>query len=180
MTTLPHIAFRVLVVLAGQFTGGNNGSLSLTRRTAAKHGIRNAHALFAALRELEARSLIERTRPGSRIPPRSAFFALTWRRVNAPLHWDPHDDRETLKPSNAWVKWQAPERKRNGFIWTVKKRAARWPVATSPSDACKPDNAETGGACEPAASHSRVAHGPTSQISPLGVETVAANEWRSH
>src|SRR5690606_29953608 len=98
--TLPHPAYRVLVMVAAQYYGQNNGSLTLTRRTAAEYGVGNPHTLDASFRELEARGLIQRTRPGSRLPPRAAMYAISWRPINDPKPNDPHDTRPTLKPSN--------------------------------------------------------------------------------
>jgi hypothetical protein len=89
--TLPHIAHRVLVALAAQFFGRNNGSLTLTRRTAKSYGIGSPLTLAASLGELEARGLIFRTRPGSRIPPRSAMYAIAWKGVDEALVHDAHD-----------------------------------------------------------------------------------------
>ena len=141
--TLPHVAHRVLVALAAEYHGTSNGSLSLTRRTARDYGVANAHALGAALRELEARGLIRQTRPGTRIPPRSAFYALEWRRIDEPLVHDPHDAMPTLSPANRWTNWRASKSYPH---WTTPRRSARWPKATSMSGARPHQNEEIGDA----------------------------------
>lgn len=82
VATLSHAQFRVLVLLAGQFDGRNNGALGLTAKQAAQQGIRSEHTLYDALRELEGRGLIRKTFPASRVPPRPTMYALTWRPTN--------------------------------------------------------------------------------------------------
>lgn len=130
--TLPHVAHRVLVALAAQYSGRANGSLSLTRRTAVTFGLGSPHTLGASLAELEARGLIVRTRLGTRIPPRSALFALGWLRVDEPRAHDPHELRPTLVAPDAWRRWIAGAR---GPHWTVTRRAARYSRCTSVSSA---------------------------------------------
>jgi hypothetical protein len=163
--TLPHIAHRVLVALTAQYHGGRNGSLTLTRRTARDYGIGDAHALGASLRELEDRGLIVRTRPGSRLPPRSAMYAISWRPIDAPLPYDSHDALPTVKESNSYGAWTTAETSPH---WTTRRRAARWRVPTSPSGAYPLREAEMGGACPPRTPDLRVARTHTSHISGVG------------
>lgn len=163
--TLPHVARSVLVALAAQYNGTSNGSLSLTRRTAREYGIANTHTLGAALRELEVRGLIRQTRPGTRIPPRSAFFALGWRPIDEPLRHDPHDARPTMKAPDTWRTWEAIT---NRPHWTAPRRFSRWPKATL-SDGARPHpNAIMGGARPPKSDDLPVAHGHYSNISGGG------------
>lgn len=129
--TLPHPAHRILVAIAAQYYGTNNGSLSLTRKTAAEYGIGNPYALGDGLRELEERGLIAKTRPGRRIPPRSSLFALSWRLINAPNKLDPHDARETMRPADGWRTWKAAKRSQH---W-ITERSQRKPRDTRPSSA---------------------------------------------
>ncbi len=104
VTTLPHAAFRVLVLLAAQFTGYNNGSLGLTAKQASAAGIGSDRTLYSSMRNLESRRLIQMTYPASRVPPRPTMWALTWL---------PSDDtrytQSTRKPSNAYRTWK-PEK----------------------------------------------------------------------
>jgi DNA-binding MarR family transcriptional regulator len=104
VTSLSHAQFRVLVLMAGQFNGHNNGALGLTASQAAEQGIASERTLYAALRELERRGLIERTFPASRIPPRPTMYALTWRAVDRTGFTDARP-----RESNAYLDWR-PEK----------------------------------------------------------------------
>lgn len=104
--TLGHADFRILVLFAAQFTGYNNGSLGLTASQAAESGIRSDKTFYRALRELEARGLIERTFHASRVPPRPTMYALTWIAID-----DTSYSRATRLPSHAYREWKAPGRK---------------------------------------------------------------------
>jgi hypothetical protein len=163
--TLPNVALRVLVALSAQYHGSRNGSLTLTRRTAKAFGIGDAHALGASLRELEERGLIVRTRPGSRLPPRSAMFAVTWRQIDEPLAHDPHDAQPTLKPSNAYGSWKCSE---NRHHWTARRRAARWRFPTSHVAHTPPTKSEMSGAYPTQDRVFPVAHTNTSQNPAVG------------
>lgn len=163
--TLPHAAHRVLVALAAQYSGRANGSLSLTRRTAATFGLGNPQTLGTSLAELEARGLIVRTRLGTRIPPRSAFFALGWLRIDEPLRNDPHELTATLMPPDAWTRWIAGAR---GPHWTVTRRAARYSMCTTVSSACVLRDPLTGSAGVPTNPRCPVAQVCSSKISTRG------------
>jgi len=130
--TLPHVAHRVLVALTAQYHGGRNGSLSMTRRTAREYGLGSPATLAASLSELEARGLIVRTRPGTRVPPRSALFAVTWRGIDEPLAHDPHDVKPRPIPTHAYANWTTDRRSQH---WTVTRRAARYSMCTSSGSA---------------------------------------------
>ncbi len=172
--TLMHIAFRVLVCLAAQYHGVHNGSLSMTRRTARMYGIGNTHTLGAALRELEARGLIRQTRPGSRVPPRSAFYALGWLRIDEPMRDDPHDAMPTLRAADAWLQWTASKQQPH---WTVARRISMWRKATWESGARPHGKPKMSGARPPKIAVSSVAQGHCSYISGLG-GSAAAGEVR--
>ena len=98
--TLTHAAFRVLVILAAQFTGYNNGALALSKTQAAKQNISN-RTLYRALRTLERRGLIDRTYPSSRVPPRPTMFALTWLAVD-----DTEWSNATRVPARTFADWK--------------------------------------------------------------------------
>lgn len=101
VVTLPHAAFRALVLLAGQFNGHNNGAVGLTKKQAAALGIGSDKTLYQSFRELEGRGLIVQTYPASRVPPRPTMFALTW----LPLD-DTDYSNATAKPSHAYRDWK--------------------------------------------------------------------------
>lgn len=101
VTTLDHVPFRVLVMLAAEFRGGNNGALSLTAAQAMAKGIGAKNSFYAALKELKSRGLIAETYPASRVPPRPAQFALEWRPLN-----DTEYTKRTVVASRGFESWQ--------------------------------------------------------------------------
>jgi hypothetical protein len=106
VTTLSHAEFRVLVLLAAQYTGYNNGDLGITRSQAAEQGIGSDHTLYGALRNLEARGLIDQTYRASRVPPRPAKYAISWESVD-----DTEWSSSVRLPTHAYRDWQAPPKK---------------------------------------------------------------------
>ncbi len=98
--TLSHAIFRVLVLLAAEFRGFNNGALALTVEQARQAGIGSRHTLYAALRELEVRGLIVTTFPASRVPPRPTMYALTWLPID-----DTTYSQSTRIASHEYRKW---------------------------------------------------------------------------
>lgn len=86
VTSLSHAAFRVLVLLAAEYNGHNNGAIGLTVRQAAEAGICAKRTVYAALAELSDRELIMQTYPASRVPPRPTMYALTWLPLNDTLY----------------------------------------------------------------------------------------------
>ncbi len=105
VNTLSHAAFRILVLMAAQYNGGNNGALGITYSQAALNGIGSDNTLYRALRTLEERGLIEQTYPASRVPPRPTMYALTWMSVD-----DTSWSRSTRIPTHTYRDWQ-PSRK---------------------------------------------------------------------
>lgn len=82
VATLSHAQFRILVLMAGEYCGTNNGALGLTADQAERQGIGSPQTFYAALRELEHRGLIQRTYPASRVPPRPTMYAITWKPID--------------------------------------------------------------------------------------------------
>lgn len=76
--TLSPAARWVLVAVAAQFNGKNNGALALPLSTASSFGITSSNTLSRGLHELESRSLIVKTFQGSYSPPLPARYAITW------------------------------------------------------------------------------------------------------
>ncbi len=105
VNTLSHAAFRILILMAAQYNGGNNGALGITRSQAAVNGIGSDHTLYSALRALEERGLIEQTYPASRVPPRPTMYALTWVSVD-----DTSWSRSTRIPAHTYRDWQPPRK----------------------------------------------------------------------
>ncbi len=104
VTTLEHAAFRVLVILASQYWGRNNGTLALTEHFARPHGFRGRDTLYRSLRELEKRGLIVCTRRGMKMKKSFTLYALGWRdidnREGKPL--DTPEPRNNLR----WLNWR--------------------------------------------------------------------------
>ena len=79
VTTLNPALRWVLVVLAAQHNGRNNGALALPISTAKLFGITSTNTLNRGLRALEERGLIVQTSPGSYHPPKPARYGITWK-----------------------------------------------------------------------------------------------------
>lgn len=77
--SLSHAEVRVLILLAADYDGSNNGGLALTRSQARARGIGSNATLDSGLRQLEQCGLITRTDPGMMRPPKPARFAVTWK-----------------------------------------------------------------------------------------------------
>lgn len=99
--TLNHAEFRVLMLLAREFNGHNNGGVGVTAEQAREHGIKSKNTFYESLRELESRGLIRKTCHASRVPPRPAMYALTW----LPLNDTKYSEAERV-PSNKYQQWR--------------------------------------------------------------------------
>jgi hypothetical protein len=102
--TLNHAAFKVLVILASQWRGGNNGTLALTERYAREYGLSGRDTLYRSLKELESRGLIVRTRQGMKSKKHFSLWALGWESIT-------HRDGKPLdiaEPRNnkRWLEWR--------------------------------------------------------------------------
>lgn len=73
-------ATKVLMVLGSQYNGRNNGDLSATRKTMKAWGGMASGTLCRALRELQQRDLILKTRHSyrQRDGQKCALYALSW------------------------------------------------------------------------------------------------------
>lgn len=106
VTTLPHPAFRVLMLLSAAYTGFNNGALGVTAKQAAAAGIGSNHTLYKSLRELSKRGVIVVTYPASRTPPRPTMHAITWRPLD-----DTKYTQATTTAAHDYRNW-APEKRK--------------------------------------------------------------------
>lgn len=77
-------AIKVLLVLGSQFKGDNNGNLAATHSMLKQWGGMAEGTLAKALKELQARDLIVKTRDNrrGREGARCALFALAWEPIN--------------------------------------------------------------------------------------------------
>lgn len=101
--SLPNYALRVLLALAAQFRGKNNGDLALTWSMAKTFGIvsREHHVNGIAL--LLEHGLIVKTRQGGKKPMGPCLYALTWHPIdqcNGKL-----EVPMSMTPSHAWSRW---------------------------------------------------------------------------
>ncbi len=102
--TLPHAAFKILVLLAAQFTGRNNGTLAMTELWGRRFGFTSRDTIYRSLAELVGRGLIVQTRKGIKSKTHFALYALNWR----PIHnrgGQPLDHAES--PTRTWEKWNS-------------------------------------------------------------------------
>lgn len=90
---------KLLMDLARQYTGFNNGYLCTSWALMCEAGWNSENTVRAAMLELEHYRLIERTRQGGR--HKANLHAFTWRRIDAKTD-DPLDVSPTPKPSDAW------------------------------------------------------------------------------
>jgi hypothetical protein len=119
---LPDWAVRVLVAVACQYNGRNNGSLGLTESNFKRLGIRAAWHVYAGLRLLEEVGLVVRTEAGGTPLQGQARYALTWRAMG-PSGASAAETAHRRKATNNWRLWEQPAR------WSDQvealKRAAR-------------------------------------------------------
>jgi hypothetical protein len=78
---LSHIAKNLLMAVAIQYNGSNNGDLSITPKLMAKHGLGSAATLDKAKKELLAVNLIGLTRQGG-LPNKCSLYEITWEKRN--------------------------------------------------------------------------------------------------
>lgn len=121
---LPNYAVRVLVAIAAQFRGNNNGDLAMTWAIARTYGIDSKKQLNASLVMLLEHGLIEKTRQGGKKPLGPCLYAVTWQPIN-----DLRGKIEkgaTTTASNAWATWSpAPQGDQSKQIISTTGEALR-------------------------------------------------------
>jgi len=77
-------AIKLLLELAYQYRGNNNGDLSATFSHMEKRGFKSKETLGNALKSLQGANLIIKTREGMFLNPggRCALYALTWQPID--------------------------------------------------------------------------------------------------
>ncbi len=93
----------VLVVLAAQYRGENNGDLALTRKMALHFGIKSERARCQGLRELAERGLIVKACQGGMRPLGPTTWALTWSAID---YWAGRKLDAVRVPPESWKNWQ--------------------------------------------------------------------------
>ena len=89
---------KLLVDLAGQFNGGNNGDLCAAWTIMREKGWRSKGTLHKSLNNLLEVGLIEQTRQGGK--NRCSLYAVTWRAIDECK--GKLDVRPTRSPSGLW------------------------------------------------------------------------------
>lgn len=83
--SLSHPAKALLLELAYQYRGDNNGRLLLTRKVLGPRGWNSVDVIHRAKEELLSKELIFETVKGRR-PNRASWYAITWYTLDQ--HWD--------------------------------------------------------------------------------------------
>lgn len=105
-TSLKPSAQVLLVLMARQFNGANNGHIGATHTFCKKYGIGSDHTLKDAIGQLIARGLIYRTRSHG-ANGQWAKYALTW----IPISKDTSGLFLAGFIANGWRDWQPTEKK---------------------------------------------------------------------
>jgi hypothetical protein len=101
--TLPNYAVRVLLAIAAQYRGKNNGDLAMTRATARDFGVASQEHLVVSLSALLERGLIQKTRQGGKKPLGPSLYAVTWQPIDN--LFGKIDSGATTSAANTWAKW---------------------------------------------------------------------------
>ena len=101
--TLSNSAVRVLLSMAAQYRGNNNGDLALSYAMARPFGVRSKEQLAKSLAMLLERGLLCKTRQGGKKPLGPCLYAVTWQPIND-LNGK-IDSGPTPSASNAWATW---------------------------------------------------------------------------
>lgn len=116
---LPDYAVRVLLLMAAQYRGPNNGDLAVTSRAAREYGLPE-WKLRAGLSLLETSGLLELKRQGQIMKGKGipSLYALGWRQV------DPSDKYDSptvvaVPAPNRWARWSKP------IDWKAQEAARR-------------------------------------------------------
>ena len=101
---LSHRAVRLLMDIARQYNGSNNGDLCVTYKVMKPRGWTSKDQLWKALEELEYYGLIVRSRQGGQ--HMCSLFALTWFEIHECK--GKHELRASKSPPNNWKLVQKP------------------------------------------------------------------------
>lgn len=119
----------VLIAMAAQYRGNNNGDIAFTRKIAQHYGITSETTRCRGLKLLAERGLIVKTHSGGKKPMKPTLWALGWRQIE----YSSGEKRQVVKPPpNEWQEWEN------------KSTAPHVEVATAPPcGAVNPDNGTT-------------------------------------
>lgn len=95
---LSSSAVKLIVDLAAQYRGKNNGDLTTTWKIMERRGWRSKDTLYTAIYEAEQAGFIQRTRQGGR--NKCNLFAITWQAIDE--CGGKLDVKSTYKAPNTW------------------------------------------------------------------------------
>lgn len=78
---LSHPSIRLLLEVARQYNGSNNGDLTIITKDLRSRGWKSNDVIQRAKNELLASGFIQETRKGAR-PNKASLYALTWQPLN--------------------------------------------------------------------------------------------------
>lgn len=112
---MPLSAFKVMTILASQYSGKNNGTFACTEAWARKYGITGTDTVRRSLRDLEERGLIVRTRAGMKLRKWPTLYALTWQPLD---NFDGQLVHPARAPTHRYLQWEkyAWDKKAQRFI----------------------------------------------------------------
>ncbi|CTP83357.1 hypothetical protein [Xanthomonas graminis] len=116
-TRLSAFGHKLLMDLARQYTGFNNGYLCASWALMQEANWNSENTVRAAMLELEHYGLIQRTQQGGKNRPN--LHAFTWRRIDE-KKGQPLDVSSTAKPTDLW-KEERPEYNRTAGERKAKK-----------------------------------------------------------
>ena len=116
---MPDYAFRVLMLAAAQYSGFNNGDLSVTSKSAREVGL-TGWKLSVGLWLLQECGLLEMTRQGHICRGKGvpSLYALGWREIDPSEKYDKPIATRHPAP-NRWARWEPPQ------DWAQRERQRR-------------------------------------------------------
>ncbi|MFZ4553665.1 MAG: hypothetical protein ACOYNQ_03835 [Burkholderiales bacterium] len=115
--TLSNASIRVLLMVARQYNGSNNGRLLATPKQLAFYGCNSHDTIAKARRELVEHGLLFQTRQGGR-PNRASWYALSWQNLDRHPDYDPGTAEAFVGQRRAYERY-LPERKIDCLIPTI-------------------------------------------------------------
>jgi hypothetical protein len=143
VAALSKTALALLVDLAQQLNGSNNGNIAAAPATLAPYGWKSRGTVDDALVELVALGFLQPTRQGGR--NRCSLYAVTWVGISE----GPHDARPDPVPARLWLeekahlrdqafvrRWEKCQaRRRGGLPSRYPDKPSRYPDKSASSDA---------------------------------------------
>ncbi len=171
--TLPCYAHRLLIAIAAQYRGRNNGDLAMTRVIARRFGINSQDHLVYGLAALMERGLIRKMRQGGKKPMGPTLYAVTWHPVDDLKGKIEHGPTTTA--ANPWASWKSPASGLPTDQTKIKHQVCRRTASGLPTDQRR---SKLGLPADQQPTFIGSAGSPPSNISPLGSSPRAAQRGR--